>query len=389
MMGRVLKLFLTTFILRSLGLKISRSPQTNPFDTLARNGRSSRGPALAVLLSGQTYRFVYRDMFERFGNVHNFFGCPVDLYIVLSSCRGEQQIPRPIETPYADDVLNDQQGVATFLKQYGFNNVVIDVIPQETVNASAIQLLRDLIEAGGGQAWFQAMKTIKGFDEKFGRNSQMMYLRNKVYSLAKSSESKLPYRYAHFMYMREDNVFQATPQVNFKSVLPKLSMEPAMVVDQLCPFGGIGDKIFFGNRQGMDVLFGKDYFALLENLLYWLKVSSFRNSTKRPMQTEFFTKSVLLDHGVNIVEADFARNDVRYSPQACIPLPYVRCASRNVFQPCNSQGRSAIGAQAVATPIVGIGGTTWSKPGCEIGACGSRGVILFHVSPPLDIGFSG
>jgi len=293
------------------------------------------GETLAVLVSGQSYRFIYRDMFEMFGNFHDFFGCTVDLYVVLSSETGDQWINGEINTPYAHDVLDDPEAVAMFLKKYGFNKVLIDAMPPSAVDASKAKLQHDVTVLGGGQAWFEGSASIPEFSAKYPSNSQMLYLRNKVYALAKSSESSLPYTYSSFMYVREDGAFQQKPRFDFRKILPDYET-PAIEVSQLCGFGGASDKIYFGNRLGFDVLFGEDYQALVNNLVKYVNWLW----DYRVINTEWFTEQLMKLNGVEILPTDFGQNDVRYSPNACIPSLYWKCASINTFPQCSDSGGS-------------------------------------------------
>lgn len=302
-------------------------------------GKCNQGEALAVLVSGQSYRFIYKDMFERFGNLSSFFGCTVDLYVVLSSKRGQMWVRQEINTPYADDVLKDTREVANFLKRYGFNRVTIDVMPPEAVDFATDQFLHNVTMEGGGQAWFDSCRhrahwRRNVFDLKVATNSQMLYLRSRVYNLARSSETQLPYHYSRFMYLREDTLFDQTPLDDLQQLLPR--DEPAvevMKVSTRCAFGGFSDKNYFGNRQGFDVLFGSDYgyhdvvnnFARYVNML----------SSDAGAGTEDLTKAMLDGNGVKVMKVEFGTSDVRYAPAACTPGQYYGCTSHQAaFPPC-------------------------------------------------------
>jgi len=172
----------------------------------------------------------------------------------------------------------------------------------------------------------------------------MMYLRHLAYKSAVEAEKSLAYKYTHVLYTRDDNVF-VHPSYTLLQIAMDMnngfepSQAPAsMLLDKHCGFGAWSDKIYFGNRRGIDILFARTHEEHISMLASWINQCPTAKLAADPMKPEEWFKRRLKEAHAIVRMFDFLRTEARYvdtSSEPCTTRLYRRCTSvGNTFKEC-------------------------------------------------------
>jgi len=309
--------------------------------------------ATAVLISGQKYRFIYRDSalqkgLDRLLGKDNTF----DIHAVIGQTGRVTNVwtsRTPEFPPYStdipdivnflrnntsakhvnitliqkDDLLNDLQQL---------RNLTLDHEAQLT-NTSAAVLHEKISHGHGGWLRFEA-------------NTMMLHLRHLAYIQAMSSELDLPYKYQAFLVLREDNTFLGPnlgPCVgcafNFvNSDCQALNAPPVLLADLNCVWGArLSDKIFFSNRAAARLIWRDSRKSHIEHLASFIgpMLKQFKLGIYPiPMQTESWIDEHLEQSNIQLFVSDFQRIDKRYVTKKntskrilCAASDYKKCST--------------------------------------------------------------
>ena len=176
---------------------------------------------------------------------------------------------------------------------------------------------------------------LKFHRNRFDANSNMFYLRYLVFSNA-CKNSKCPV----YLYTREDNVFISCN--SFAKAISKCydaerKNKGLVYTDKHCNWGKKSDKIYLLNRTAGKYLFGgpseKEYRGFMSSWMFWAK--NITDDSEYPFQTEGFLEYNLAVNGVEVIEIDFGRTEVRdLCGEICTPQSYIECTTSQIFPTC-------------------------------------------------------
>jgi len=349
---------------------------------------------LAVLISGQCSRFIYRDqagpLFEfntqrrlTSGNGGRTVPPKIDVFISLqcemsnsgnsssSSQNGTTAVvkaARPwagyIETPSYISTLNISDIKYWFGEVRGANRVEVKVLEEANMESVDEQVLRhttQLFQPKGEKRSFDL--TAKATQEWGGRwkaEMRKFYNRHAVYRMARKSSSSSArrgggHKYSGYVYLREDNYFIRPLNVDdvyYDKIANRSRVDrdggggseaeededeekPFVVVDKPCAFyNAYSDKAYLTNQPGADLLFGPTYSEFLEKMkryvLYWY----FRSTAAVTRKGQFYMPEAYVADSLSnavVEQTDLYRMDVRYNRgERCAPRLYHKCMARAV-----------------------------------------------------------
>jgi hypothetical protein len=243
--------------------------------------RTSGEQHVAILITGQSYRFTYKDQFANVAGGVAGFVCgsgkttcntTADLYIMLTDTHGIQwTAPRAQKPPYG--ISTDE--IKAFFMKNGANNVYARILADKEFSQNMSQI-EDLMVARGAVhankskgAWWKDAQKIQLFDKRFRPVSRMLFLRHSAYNAALSAETAFGYKYSHFLYIREDNLLYH----------PAYSLELLMAegrqvsVDTHCGYGSYPDRTYFTNREGADAVFTPTIDDFVSRMTLWVQTA--------------------------------------------------------------------------------------------------------------------
>ena len=269
----------------------------------------------AVLISGGTHRFLYREANLVFEN-------NTDVFIVLhneSSALVNSPSSTALQVPYP---VSETTVVSDFLSK-GANCVhyfVINVTEER-------QKLDDAV----GQEFLENNVHKHFLVKKWIPYSIMQLLRHYAFMAAVNNERSQnnSFQYSHFLYQREDNVYFTPVQMTLPiipTLKPYLLFDdsiPLVVASKYCPWGGLSDKIFFANRLGAEILFSKSYNKFVLNMRRWLRGGK---DSMDHIGTEEQVHNMLQEAEVVIKTDEFFRTELRYvGGTLCVQPVYSTC----------------------------------------------------------------
>jgi len=354
--------------------------------TLATEGPGREQPrAVAWLISGQVSRFIYKDSAKFIdGGIHAWSGCSdydkrhaecpiaVDVHIALSNTNvtgfrgakyelpayGEGAFEKPsIEKHFetmrvSDGMRRVAESMRNEFASSGAREVHIRIVDGDGFEKDMRKVREDILAKAKATSnmdpdafdyWWRKLPSREG---RFEQNGNMMYLRHLAYSSAVAAEKKLPYKYTHVLYTREDNVFVHPPFTLLQlardmdnGAAPSES-PAAILVDKHCGWNFYSDKLYFASRRGIDVLFARTRDAHISQMAQWINMAPTATKGTDPLMTEEYFKRLLEDAHANVTKFDFFRTEGRYQSGAerpCIPDIYRKCTSvGDGFETCPS-----------------------------------------------------
>ena len=272
-----------------------------------------------VLISGGSHRFVFRSS-------NLLIAKNTDVFIFLhknSSARSWVPSPMMSDIPYPVTPTT----ISKYFYSKGAQYVNVTMVDAEKERLK--------LEKAVGSKWMGKL-TVFLDETQWKPHSIMLLLRHYAYMAAlKYESSQNSFKYSHFLYQREDNVY-FTPQpitIPFRPIVDKYrnisEKIPLIVVSKYCYFGALSDKIFYANRLGADHLFSGSFPTFVEFMRIWIEQDRdiFSNTT---MQTEALIKGYLTRKNVKIMVDEFYRTELRYiDGTLCIPKLYYECGPTN------------------------------------------------------------
>mmetsp|Transcript_91053 Transcript_91053/g.254346 ORF Transcript_91053/g.254346 Transcript_91053/m.254346 type:complete len:415 (-) Transcript_91053:134-1378(-) len=350
------------------------------------NDVDQRPRHVAWLISGQMSRFIYKDA-TRFidGGLQAWSGCfgkatcsmSVDVHIALANTHVHQfrgpryELPTYGDGAFVESAIKDHylnlleseseqlvsrsevgQKVAMMkdeFKKSGARAVHVKIVSGEQFDAN-IKRVRELILKRAKRTMDPPMSNFDDFwsnlprhEKRFEQNGNMMYLRHLAYSSAVAAEKKLPYKYTHVLYTREDNVFVHPPFTLLQlardmdnGAAPSES-PAAILVDKHCGWNFYSDKLYFASRRGIDVLFARTRDAHISQMAQWINMAPTATKGTDPLMTEEYFKRLLEAAHANVTKFEFRRFEARYvagSSKPCIPDLYRKCTIVPMFDTC-------------------------------------------------------
>jgi hypothetical protein len=296
-------------------------------------GSECKPPTVAVLISGQFSRFVFKENEGPLVTSSSWWGCgepTVDVYIVLH--RGEPakpwigQISAP---PYINDNVTIAEIKQYYLEHRNATLAHIKVVRDHDMLALDMQLLDTLfswrrpdpsLDKLKYDLFHEKMDALKGHDKLFKTFYRVMYLRHLAYVMSKKRKS-----YDVFIRLREDAFFfkplnLAEIGYNISASIGPHYEKAYVSVEKWCKFRSYSDKFHIGNDAGMAALFGNDHHEFLDIV----KRSMIFRLERRYFQPEAFLQTLLSD--ANVHEVDVNRIDLRYvGLKRCVPWIYYKC----------------------------------------------------------------
>ncbi|CAK0814863.1 unnamed protein product [Prorocentrum cordatum] len=332
------------------------------------------GPKIFVawLISGQVPRFIYKDSAKYIdGGLQAWSGCAqtanhdcpvlVDVHIALSRTHAKHFFGPNYRMPYEEWTWDNNTGVGGHgpnesileghFKMLGANMVRATIIEEEQFNTTITKVREDVVAKAKAESgmepeafdkfWgdIQRMGTMRFID-----NGNMMYMRHLAYKSAAEAEEGLGYKYTHVLYTREDNVF-VHPSYTLLQLARGLdngaepSQAPAsMLVDVHCGFKAWSDKMYFGNRRGIDILFAGTRDGHISLLASWINQAPTARIHNDPLKTEEWFERRLKEARANVSTFDFLRTEARYvsiGKEPCTTRMYRKCSSvGETFREC-------------------------------------------------------
>jgi hypothetical protein len=334
---------------------------------------------VAWLISGQVPRFIYKDSAKFVdGGLRAWSGCAqyashdcpilVDVHIAVSNTHVKQFFGADFHMPYETGPFDGHTGVGgrgldeaaleANYKMLGANMVRATILGEDHFNKT-LETVREeiLIKARATSPmasdefdkFWQHLGNIptNSGSTRFIDNGNMMYMRHLAYKSAVEAEKALAYKYTHVLYTREDNVF-VHPSYTLLQIAKDMDngFEPlqapaSMLVDNHCGFQAWSDKIHFGNRRGIDILFAGTRDEHISMLASWINQCPTAHLAKDPLKTEDWFQRRLTEAHAIVKTFDFFRTEARYvssSSEPCTGKLYRRCSSvGNTFKECPRQ----------------------------------------------------
>mmetsp|Transcript_61611 Transcript_61611/g.123488 ORF Transcript_61611/g.123488 Transcript_61611/m.123488 type:complete len:422 (-) Transcript_61611:66-1331(-) len=307
-------------------------------------------PALAVVISGQVARFVYKESLARVSRMFrsvldckgDHAGCKgaVDVYVVLGDTRTSAWAGDYGTPPYVQDVLKRPERVRDYYLAKSASRFSLKVYSQSECEAM-VRAMEGQVAAAGSRATGASPEAFRATWGRYGRrwpqNRGMYLLRHLAYAAALDGERSLPYKYSHFLVLREDNAF--LHDVDLRALLRRLDgrrderlrkvpQVPSVLVDAKCGWGSFSDKLWLANRGAADLLFGRsdeDHTNKLATLLVGGSYMKRRTPVipEEQLQPEYFYQYLLETAGARVEKVEFGRTDLRYlAGQPCVPGLY-------------------------------------------------------------------
>eukprot|EP00656_Telonema_subtile_P006126 TRINITY_DN12812_c0_g1_i3.p1 TRINITY_DN12812_c0_g1~~TRINITY_DN12812_c0_g1_i3.p1 ORF type:complete len:449 (+),score=38.92 TRINITY_DN12812_c0_g1_i3:33-1349(+) len=314
----------------------SNHPTRRPKKPSKTDSPGCKPQRVAIMISGQLHRFIYRDQhgpffaYETIPSQH--CGRVIDVYITLHNGTVVAPWDGHVTTiPYLSNTTHES--IRSWFIARGAQSVRI-----QSIGDARLQSMVEQIHQIPEVATPKTTSMIEDFSaERWHSNLKMFFLRHLVYRMT------LDIEYDVYLYQREDNHFIQPLALN--SVLPKLNSprrKPNIALDLWCGFGAFSDKLYVTNPAGAAVLFDRTMDGFKQKIVSWIEYADLRKSQdKLPdyyFQTEaFLGYRVMANSGIH--KLDIHRIDARYvDNRLCIPGMYWKCApdlkARNTLAVC-------------------------------------------------------
>ncbi|KAL3903733.1 MAG: hypothetical protein SGARI_005246, partial [Bacillariaceae sp.] len=336
----LLALYIPSLLTRNV---VDRVPQFDGKNT--KKYDAEEAPKIAVLISGQFGRFIYKDnKGPLVAGPHDFTnstlsslqrGCKrsiVDVYIALH--RGTMATPgRGIVSspPYLSDNTTIAEIKRYYKEERGANNVFIKFVDDEHMSNVEADIFHTIEGRGLPEEYMDEIEEY--WDKQIGKYSRMFYMRHLAYAMTIEQQQQ----YDAYVSQREDAFFFEPlnfEEMNFDfSMSTLLNGEPAtselytdlrdakpyLFVEPYCEWGSYSDKIHIGNDFAMFTLWGKTWQDFIHIMLRWADFGYVRQdgpdgltkkqrhqwNNKDPYQTEAFLQDLL--NGGHVEKVDTKR----------------------------------------------------------------------------------
>jgi hypothetical protein len=289
-------------------------------------------PAVAIMISGQLQRFIYRDQTGPLLARDPKAKCPpvADVYIALSNASLTQPWSGSVtSTPYFSTA--SAEAIKEWYLKRGARRVLLKLVDEEELvraEAAARKAIRDAPE---GRQLDNLVGEAYTKDHWFA-NFRQYYMRHVVYELT------LGRSYTALTFWRDDNYFLRP--LHIEPMLPKLlTSANAVFVNEFCVFGALSDKIYFFNRGGVDPFFCASFDAFAKKMVAWAAyalASGRRDCPKTTagaikcgthyLQSERWLQHSLMQDRTLVTKWDFHRTEMRYNNgKICASHEYYEC----------------------------------------------------------------
>jgi hypothetical protein len=291
--------------------------------------QSTDRESVALLISGQCHRFIYREQSGPLFQTTSESATPftLDVYITLQCGGAQKSLVGQVDAPPYMGTLN-MTDIKEWYTARGADSVTIQILDPEHMD-NAFE-----------ETQYQATTVYRN---NFGHKLSYMigwprwivevrkfYSRHVTFAMTLQAKQT----YSAYVFWREDNYF-FTPidmeQVFFSK--NKSKDEPFVIVDEHCEFHAYSDKIYIANHLGAAILFSStkaEFFSWMKRYaLFGFYRMHYHGD---PLQPETFVHESLLK--ANVEKQDLLRIDVRYVDGVkCVPHLYFYCmpeATRNL-----------------------------------------------------------
>ena len=277
--------------------------------------------SVAVLISGQCHRFIYRDQPGPLFTFSQTSAKPkIDVYIALQCGRKINPLFGDNDTPPYMEKLNITDIRHWYLEK-GASNVTVKVIGIETLNQMVDEITAQTTTVYNTKDGFDLADMVH-WHGRWGIEVRKFYLRN--FAFLKAQKTQM---YSGYVYWREDNYFFLPLDLDetLFSMNVTTQDQPFVIVDKGCEFASYSDKMYVANHAGAAILFGSTYAEFIERMKRFVLFAMYRKNCSSEMwQPEAFVHDSL---STAVVErAELSRMDVRYNEgKRCIPTAYYHC----------------------------------------------------------------
>jgi hypothetical protein len=314
-----------------------------------------REERIAVLISGQCHRFIYRDQsgpLFGFSSNRNRTEPKVDVYIFLQCASNNGSAENTIVQPYQGFVENPPYMLTLnitdieywYKRERGASKVTVKTVDDahmEEMDRTILKHATNLFQNRRQKIKFNL--TEMALNERVWKSeTRKFYNRHVVYTMAAEHRD----RYSGFVYMREDNYFLQTLNLdeayfgNNRAFMPGL---PFVAVDRHCMwYGAYSDKLYVANQMGADLLFAPSFPEFIERMKRYVLFWYYRHTGstlhfRQPQQAEAYVADTLSTAHVETM--DMLRMDVRYNNgQLCVPKLYLNCMPKGTQALSKLQG---------------------------------------------------
>jgi hypothetical protein len=284
--------------------------------------------SVAVLITGQCHRFVYRDQLGRNSDDANLdiftinpalprYG--IDVYIVLQCGHKQEALFGTVDTPPYMESVNVTDIEEWYLAK-GADTVSVQLLYDDTLDASYEDITQAAMNVYGNYYEFKLSYMIG--TPRWGMEVRKFYLRHLAFAAAMAHQR----RYSAYVYWRDDNYFYAPLDLdNLYFGKNKSEEDPYVIVDKYCENEAYSDKMYIANHQGAALLFS----STLPEFKAWMKrylLFAFfqKQRQEETLNPQKFIHDVILNADVD--RADLSRVDVRYvNGKRCVPGAYFEC----------------------------------------------------------------
>eukprot|EP01084_Bolivina_argentea_P098511 177040_1 len=290
---------------------------------------------LAILISGQIQRFIFKDQFgvlieNNNININTKIEWVIDVFIVLhNGTMSKPWGPNNIDPFGPHYMLNTTiQDIHKWYIQRGANNVVIKILNDtdmtRMINSSQTFLFKNTTNIISQSDIIELISNSQDrYHNRWFRYLRMFYLRHLVFTL--TLDMNIKYAYDMLTYWRDDNYFLSPIDLN-KLATYFQETQTAIAVDKYCGYGGLSDKIYVTNYEGAKLLFDVTFNDFKYKMVEWVQLAhkKVKQDGRYPFQTEAFLTTVI--QKLKYVKIDLHRTELRYiNGKLCtIPL-YVQC----------------------------------------------------------------
>jgi len=309
-------------------------------------GVSSRSPnaedqddSLAIMISGQCHRFVYRDQAGPLLNFSQTSPPPkIDVYITLQcSDKPLAAFSGEVDTPPYMTNLNITDIIDWYHKK-GANRVEVKILDDEIMEEMEQMITNHsttLHRRNPEEERFDLRNNMLGyFYGRWAVEVRKFYSRHVVYNMTLQTQA-----YTGYVFVREDNFF--LPPLDIDKVLLKnknnTADQPFVAVDEHCEFGSYSDKMYVANKLGADMIFSSSFAQFLERMRSYVLFMYYNKDFGEPYQPEAFVHDSL--RVAEVQKFDMVRVDVRYQKgKKCIPALYYYCMPEETKKLASQQG---------------------------------------------------
>lgn len=285
---------------------------------------------MAFLISGQLYRFIYKDQEGPLVAAPPSPNCPaptVDVHILMHNGTAAGTNHGVVtSTPYAANSTIDD--IQRWYRNRGANKVYVRLVDDEFLDKFKEDLWSQV-----STRHLKKKKEFVAFLEEYAKTrfhpySNMFYKRHLAYQMTQ------PRQYDAYVSMREDNYFIEPlnwTALEYDNRKAKDSSAPYLMVEKFCEWWGANsDKLHIGNAAGMTALWGDNWKEFVDLMIRWTDHAYIRKTLdefKDPFQTESFLTDLMISF--TILRRDLKRIDLRYNGEhLCVHEVYLDCTGK-------------------------------------------------------------